>query len=246
MKNLQIHGETYIRVYQKDSDNLIKYSSVTKEGWENLISKNIKYINTPTKILELTKEEQEEHKYSQSKIVLPFLKEYETLNYATNIENLNTKNLLLLTKKLITLTKKLHQKDVAHGDIHSRNVMINKDLDIMFIDLEAMTTGNYISQENTYYEDQDLSINQKKENTIKEDKLALLSLMLYYLYNGTYKGQMNDYIELRNLSLPKQIEKELSSYQLMFKSPNKSYYFEDIIEELLKQGYESPKLYNRK
>lgn len=57
---------------------------------------------------------------------------------------------------------------------------------------------------------------------------------------------MNDYIELRKLSLPKQIEREISSYQLLFQIPSKSYYFEDIIEELLKQGYEAPKLYNRK
>lgn len=246
MKNLQVHGEIYTRIFQKDSENLIKYSMVTKEAWENLIAKNINFINTPTKILELTKEEQKDHKRSKSKIILPFLKEYDPLSYATNINSLNTEELLLLTKKLINLVKKLHQNDISHGDIHSKNIMINKNLNIMFIDLEAVVTENYISPENTYYRYSDLSLKQKKENSIKDDKLALLSLLLYYLNYGTYKGQMNDYVELRKLSLPKQIEREISSYQLLFQIPSKSYYFEDIIEELLKQGYEAPKLYNRK
>lgn len=246
MKNLQIHGETYVKVYKKDSNNLLKYSKVTKEAWENLISKNLNFINAPTEVLELTKEEQEEHKHSKSKITIPFLKSYESLNYATNINKLNTKELLLLTKKMIKLVKKLHRNDVSHGDIHSKNLMINNNLNIIFIDLEAMITGNYISPENIYYANSNLSTRQKKENSIKDDKLALLSLLLYYLSYGTYKGQMNDYIELRKLSLPKQIEREISSYQLLFQIPSKSYYFEDIIEELLKQGYEAPKLYNRK
>lgn len=246
MKNLQVHRETYARIFQKDSENLMKYSMVTKEAWENLIAKNIKFINIPTKILGLTKEEKKEYKYSKSKIILPFLKEYESLSYATNINNFNTEELLLFTKKLITLTKKLHQKKVSHGDIHSENIMINKNSDIVFIDLEAMITGNYISQENVYYEDSNLSIKQKKENSIKDDKIALLSLLLYYLNYGTYQGQMNDLIELRKLALPRQIESELFSYQLCLQKPSKNYYFEDIIGELLKQGYEAPKLYNRK
>lgn len=246
MKNLQVHGETYARIFQKDSENLMKYSMVTKEAWKNLIVKNIKFINAPTKILELTKEEQQEHKYSKSKIILPFLKEYESLSYATNINNFNTEELLIFTKRLITLTKKLHKKNVSHGDIHSENIMINENLEIVFIDLEAMITGNHISQENIYYGDSNLTINQKKENSIKDDKLALLSLLLYYLNCGTYQGQMNDYVELGKLALPKEIKREITSYQLMYQNPGLNYYFEDIIEELLKQGYEAPKLYNRK
>lgn len=56
---------------------------------------------------------------------------------------------------------------------------------------------------------------------------------------------MNDYVELTNLNFPKYIKQELSSYQLKAQEPKTDYYFEDILTELLKIGYESPKLLER-
>ncbi len=245
MKNLKLHGETYTRLYQKDENHLMKYSRIPQEVWKSVVAKNISFINCPTKILPLTKEEKQIDNYRACKIILPLLKNYETLCYANFINNLNTEELLNLITKIITLVKKLHKKDIYHGDIYSENIMINQNNDLQFIDLEAMVTGTYVSEENTYSED-NLSLEKKKELTMRDDKLSILSLLLYYLSLGTFKDQMNDYIELRNLALPKPIEKEISSYQLKLQTPSTKYYFEDIIEDLLKQGYESPKIYNRK
>ena len=57
---------------------------------------------------------------------------------------------------------------------------------------------------------------------------------------------MNDYIELYNLNLPKDIKQEISAYQLKKIIPKPEYYYEDILEELLRQKYESPNLITRK
>ena len=57
---------------------------------------------------------------------------------------------------------------------------------------------------------------------------------------------MNDYIDLYNLNLPKDIKQEISAYQQKRIIPKQEYYYEDILEELLRQKYESPKLITRK
>ena len=68
MKNLVVHQEACKRIKIKDSKTLIKYSPVSKQGWEILITKNIKFLNTPTKVEQLSKEEKRIYKYQQTKI----------------------------------------------------------------------------------------------------------------------------------------------------------------------------------
>ena len=70
--------------------------------------------------------------------------------------------------------------------------------------------------------------------------------MLYYLKKGTFQDQMNDFIDIQSLDFPKNIKKEIIAYQLGRADIDQDYYYEDIIEELIKKGYESPKLRTRK
>ena len=118
--------------------------------------------------------------------------------------------------------------------------MINEKGNIKLIDFEAMMIEKYISKENIYYEDY-LTLETKQTLSIIEDKLSIISLMLYYLKNQTFESQLNDYINPKTLNFPKEIEKEINGYQRQLHLPKKDYYFEDIIETLLKQGYEMPK-----
>ena len=53
MKNLVVHQEACKRIKIKDSKTLIKYSPVSKQGWEILRTKNIKFRITPTKVEQL-------------------------------------------------------------------------------------------------------------------------------------------------------------------------------------------------
>ena len=244
MKNFTVHDTNYTRIIKKNNTTLIKYSPVEKQGWLILQSKNIKFINTPTKIKELTPEEKIHFKYTKSKIELPYLQNYETLGHNKELNNLTTKQLLLLIQKITQKIKQMHKANIYHTDIHSENIMINKQ-DIKLIDLDAMLIENYISPENVFIED-NLTFQEQQNKSQEEDKQSILNLLLYYLKKGTFQDQMNDYIDLYNLNLPKYIKQEISAYQQKRIIPKPEYYYEDILEELLRQKYESPKLITRK
>lgn len=244
MKNFTVHDTNYTRIIKKNNTTLIKYSPVEKQGWLILQSKNIKFINTPTKIKELTPEEKIHFKYTKSKIELPYLQNYETLGHNKELNNLTTKQLLLLIQKITQKIKQMHKANIYHTDIHSENIMINKQ-DIKLIDLDAMLIENYISPENVFIED-NLTFQEQQNKSQEEDKQSILNLLLYYLKKGTFQDQMNDYIDLYNLNLPKDIKQEISAYQQKRIIPKPEYYYEDILEELLRQKYESPKLITRK
>lgn len=244
MKNFTVHDTNYTRIIKKNNTTLIKYSPVEKQGWLILQSKNIKFINTPTKIKELTPEEKIHFKYTKSKIELPYLQNYETLGHNKELNNLTTKQLLLLIQKITQKIKQMHKANIYHTDIHSENIMINKQ-DIKLIDLDAMLIENYISPENVFIED-NLTFQEQQNKSQEEDKQSILNLLLYYLKKGTFQDQMNDYIDLYNLNLPKDIKQEISAYQQKRIIPKQEYYYEDILEELLRQKYESPKLITRK
>ena len=74
MKNLVVYQETYQRIKIKDSKTLIKYSPVSKQGWDRLKAKNIKFLNTPTKVEQLSQESklstQKQKEIKQSKLKL--------------------------------------------------------------------------------------------------------------------------------------------------------------------------------
>ena len=222
MKQYISKGIFYPRIFQKNKDTLVKFSPVLPEAWNLLQTKNLNFVNTPQKIEHLTEEEKVKFPYTSSKIEIPYLRNYESLDDETITKHFDTEKILQLTKYNLSLLKKLHDEKIYHTDIHSKNIMIDKNLNLIFIDLDAMIIESYISEENMYFEDE-ISTEEKQEKSKITDKIDMLNVYLWYLKYGTFKEQFGE-------------APTISS----------DYYFEDIIEELLKQGYESPKLLSRK
>lgn len=73
MESFIAHDTNYIRIIKKDDNTLIKYSPVSKDGWEKIKEKNLKSLNTPIKIETLSQEERQNHWDLQTKIELPYL-----------------------------------------------------------------------------------------------------------------------------------------------------------------------------
>ena len=145
-----------------------------------------------------------------------------------------------------SIMKDMHNKDVYHGDVFSKNLMINKYYDIKLIDLDMMIIDDYVSPENVFMYEQDYhnDIEYAKEKNIKEDKLGIIYMYMRYLLNGRFEGNLKD--DLTALKLPKTIEQEIQSIMNGKSSIKKEYYLEDIIDDLIDKNYTAPVLQRRK
>ena len=230
MKNIIYNNCCYSRIFIKDNNTLIKFSALDVNNWQDLNQKSLSFLNTPTKIAKLSLQEHFYFPSSKSKIEIPYLNNYQTLYNLNN--NLNLKEVLYLFKRILTLVKKMHLNNIIHSDLFASNIMINNSLDISFIDFDQAIINNNISCENIYYEDC-LSLKEKKRLAMIDDKLDILSILLYYLIYGNYQKDINFSIDINNLVLPNILQRELASYLDGKQEPQTNYYFEDIIDELV-------------
>ena len=69
---------------------------------------------------------------------------------------------------------------------------------------------------------------------------------MYYLINGNFKKSISIDSNVNVLGMPDNIEKEINAYIVGEAEPSSNYYFIDMIDELLKIGYESRVLSLRK
>lgn len=244
MDNLEYRNHTYKNIFKYSDDILIKYSSLDYNLWNELNKKHLSYINNPIKVEEVTKEEKKLYRCN-SKVYLPFLKDYKTFYYETFTKNLSTKEILMLMKKNLLILKTMHSNNVIHTDIHSDNLMINKDLNIKFIDFDYAIINN----EPIPLEDEFLS---KREYMIKRavkrnlDKVDILDMYMYYLVNGDFRKDITSFTNIESLKLQKYIKEEINTYISLKRKPNRNYYFIDIINELISSGFESNVLELRK
>ena len=245
MENLKYNEETYDRIFVKDNNFLIKYSMIPKEVWMSLLSKNIDFINNPLKIAKLKEQELKYFPNYKSKILLPFLNGYETLTKEQFTKNFNTEDILKQLRDILLKIRSMHRKQVFHTDLFGDNIMINRDFDIKFIDLDQMIIDKYISEENVFFED-DITFNEKKSLSRIQDKVDILNLYMYYLINGNFKKSISINSNVNTLDIPNNIKKEINAYIIGDIEPTSNYYFIDIIDELLKIGYESRVLSLRK
>ena len=139
----------------------------------------------------------------------------------------------------------MHRIQVFHTDLFGDNIMINRDFDIKFIDLDQMIIDKYISEENVFFED-DITFNEKKSLSRIQDKVDILNLYMYYLINGNFKKSISINSNVNTLDIPNNIKKEINAYIIGDIEPTSNYYFIDIIDELLRIGYESRVLSLRK
>ncbi len=233
MGNIIYNGIKYDKVFLRDDNTIIKFSPMSIKGWSLLKEKDLSFLNTPLAYREINEKERKRFINCSSKIKLEFLKDYVTLTNFEKISSLSKKEVLLLVKKLLSLIKAMHNSNVIHSDLNPDNIMINSNLDFNFIDLDSAIIDEFISSDNIYFEE-DISLDKKILESINDDKLDILCLLIYYLINNTFKG--NDIRSLQSanaLVLPKELQKEINSYLASYQIPNYNYYFEDIINELM-------------
>ena len=229
MQNIVYNGSTYKRIFIKDENTLIKFSSLDIKDWKYLKEKSLVFLNTPTKIAGLNLKEKKYFPTANSKIALPYLNSYQTLY---NFQNkLDLKQVLLLFRRILNLTKEMHQNNIIHSDLYASNIMVNNSLDISFIDFDQSIINNHVSCENIYYEDC-ISLKEKKRLAIIDDKLDVLAILLYYLIYGNYQKDINFNLDVKDLVLPNILQRELVSYLDRKQEIKRDYYFEDIIDEL--------------
>ena len=157
--------------------------------------------------------------------------------YNVSKDELSTKQTLLLLRKILYSIQIMHNNNFYHGDIFSRNIMINNDLDFSIVDLDSAIIDDIVSEENTYYYD-DMTIEQSIDRTIFDDKIDTLKMFLGFLAHGTFNECISLPIDINILNLPPIIYDEIK-YCLSRKIIDQDYYFLDIIDELLSIGYES-------
>lgn len=246
MKNIIYDGDKYDRIFIHDNNTLMKYSLQPKISWEYLIGLKLDYINTPIKINVLTEEEKKKYnKYYEykTKIYIPYLTNFVPLHTEKFTKDLNSKEVLEFMKKVLILIKNMHNKKIIHCDLFSKNIMIDKDYNISFIDLDFSIINKIISQGNSYYDDL-ISKKNKIDYSIRDDKLDILNLFLYYLKYGNFHKNTIDDVNINDLSFPEDVKKELNNIQNSEYIPN-NYYFIDIIDYLISIGYESKILSKR-
>ncbi len=236
MEHIIYDNEIYNRLL-KDNDKIIKYSYQALEAWFCLMNKNLNFLNIPINCTELSLQEKNIYPQCLSKIELPYLKDFYTLYKIDFMHTFDNEQILLLLKKILLSLKVMHTNCVYHGDLFSKNIMINKNLDFCFIDLDAAIVDNIISLENTYYDD-NISFEEKKLCTQNDDKINILFLFLYFFINGNFDTGISYNIDIKKLYMPEYISKELN-YYIMGGSTDEEYYFIDIVDELLSVGYEA-------
>lgn len=246
MNNLVVDNEKYDRIFLYDDNKFLKYSIVDVDAWINLKNKDIDFVNNPTKVSNLTSSEKRKYPLYNSKILLPILKGYKTFYMEDYTSCFSTIDILKLLSKNLSLLEIMHKNNVFHNDISPRNMMLNNTFDIKFIDLDSFMIEDYISKENIYFDEFYADPISAKINNIRDDKLYLLEMYLFYLDNGSFRYNMINYWNLNFNLLPNEIRKELYSYYNNDREIALNYYFQDMISDLIKIGYEVPKILQRK
>lgn len=230
MENIIYDNEVYRRLYKFDN-TIIKYSVQNINAWKKLMAKNISFINTPIDCAQLSTIEKRQYVTCDSKIKLPYLDNYYTLYKLPFIKQHTKKDILLLMKEILQCVKVMHTKNIYHGDLYSKNIMINEKLDISFIDFDAAIIDDIVSEENVYYLD-DISTKEIIKNTANDDKKSIFMLLCYYLVNNNFNVDISYKIDIDNLILPKYLLSEIKNY-IENKNPEDNYYYIDIIDELI-------------
>lgn len=254
MKRLTCNDTTWYNLYQQEDGNILKISTIPTQVWEKFCNKQLKFVNTPTSYHKISKQDERTYKIGhgiirkKSIITLPFLTGYTTLKNTIFDDSFTTTQILELLKKSLGIIEYLHQNQVTHNDIHSNNIMINKNLDLQFIDFDAMTIDDYISEENVYHDD-DISDEEKIQESINQDKLDILITYFSYLCSGDFKSTdvFYKFLEPRNqsrLGLKKEHMRALVDF---FASDEikPDYYYTDFIDDLISENYQAPLIYKK-
>lgn len=233
------------RITKINDDYLLKYSPKSMEDWALLCKKDMPYANLPVEVKELTEQEKEKYPYQKSKIILPFYKEHKDFVEESFTKRLNTQDILALFNKNLSFLKDMHSKGVCFVDLHPKNLMLDSNFDIKFVDYDSsIVDGRYIDGIPIPH---DCNNVKEMEDYFKmKDKLALFTIYLNYLCMGSFKP--NDHLKIFMMSAGFD-EETMMRILSLYDNDNvikPDYYFEDIIGKLVFRQYESPKLAMRR
>lgn len=234
LKKVTVDGETYPRLYRLDDGHLLKYSPLTCDCLYHLTKRSFPYALFPESFEALTDKEKQKYSYCNSKVIIPYLKDYKTFYDCNFVSKKSNAEILLLFKHVLLNLKEMNDANIIHGDVHAKNLMINHDFDVKFIDFSDCIVDDFISSDNTYYRDS-MSLSQKKDKNIIDDKLAVLKILIQYLMVGNFKAKLGNINPscITLLNLPKQIENQLYMIINQKVYPLRNDYFINILDDLL-------------
>ena len=246
MENLNIDGTLYNNIFRYNNELLLKYSSKSIEAWEHLMQKNMNYANLPVDIFNLTNSERKMFPNAKSKVLLPFYDEYQTFCDEKFTCNFKTKDILKLYLRHTEILKDMHSKEVYFYDLHTNNIMLDKNLDIKFIDYDLCLVDDIVDDDlKSLFNHSDSTADIK--NKIREnDKRLLLKIYLNYLYIGSFKPIKSLKLPILSLGLDDYSLDNILKYLNQNNDIEQSYYLENIIDHLKKIEYEAPRLILRK
>lgn len=246
MKNLNINGILYSNIYRYNDELLLKYSIKSLESWERLMKKNMHYANLPVGVFELTDDEKKMFPNSKTKVLLPFYGEYQTFYDEEFTKDLKTTEILKLYLKHTEILKDMHSKGVYFYDLHTNNIMLDKNFDIKFIDYDLCLVDDIVDEDLKSLFNHKSSIIDIKNKIRENDKRLLLKIYLNYLYMGSFKPIKSLKLPILSLGLDDYSLDNILKYLNVNNSIEQSYYLENVIEHLLDIKYEAPKLILRK
>lgn len=243
MRNFDFSMLNSDRIFSKLSDFLYKYDDDTllklvpnECVYYNLLkSKNLDNCNNPLEVYDIS--DNSFYKNFNSVILIPLLKGYSNMGDAPVFNDLSSLELLKLLKKQLLSLKNIHGNSIYHGDISSKNILINPDLDYQFIDFDLGVVDDVVSLWNIY-EGEDY--NNIVDITRCTDKLDLLSIFLKRFLSIS-QGDELDIDKYKYLNFPKDMVDDIVNYTNSINIPS-DYYFIDMIDYLISSNYDSPLL----
>ena len=170
-------------------------------------------------------------------ILIPLLKNYSQLGDSNVFKSLDTLQLLLLLKKQMACLRRIHSRGVCHGDITGANILLNSNMEYQFIDFDQGVVNDNVSKWNVYVNDFS-NLDDIIMATMSMDKLDLLSIFLKRFLGINIYDELSER-NLKCLLLPRDINDTILNYMSTgFVSVD--YYFDDIIDFLISDNYESP------
>lgn len=196
---LYFYGDKIIKIFRdrvtnsKNFENKIHKIELLNEKYDGIIK--------PTDLV-----------YQDDKVVgyaMPYLDGYKSICTLSFKKNEKIKILTELLKKL----EMMHKKGIIYGDIHSANILVNKDLDVELCDIDNVKIGKY--------DIDNLHVNAIRYMSIIKEADETLDTYMYNLYCVSL---LFNIVEPYTLEYIRNFPRKLKKY-------NKEY--EDIIDKMI-------------
>lgn len=179
-------------------------------------------------------------------------KDSKTVDYFSTFEKkYSDKEILKFFRDLLLSVEKMHKSGLFSGDIWSDNILIDENLDYMFIDFDYASTKEYLGYMAMRSQALFLDNYNKKildsyfslEEQVKlSDKLNLWNMILDCMLTGNFSSERNlDVIDdIDRLELPPLAYKQLAPVFNLEEFIHDDDYMLESMDELIKTDYKLP------